>query len=114
MAGNIGDGTGRDCFDTYGGGKNKDGNGRDGKIMKIVVGWMGQDGTMGVKFRTGTERYSAMTFFLVTGRDGEQTFSRRDGTIYIFFFPRRDGTVPSFVRRKGTCMFFHLDMTCST
>ena len=63
MAGNIRDGMGRDCFDTFGAKKIEDGTGRDGKIIKIAVGWMGRDGTLGVKFLDGTGRYSTMTFF---------------------------------------------------
>ena len=45
MAGDIRDGTGRDCFDMFGGKKNENGTGRDGKIMKIIVSWTVRDGT---------------------------------------------------------------------
>ena len=48
MACNTRDGTGRYCFDMFGGKKNEDGTGRDGKIMKTIVSWMGRDGTVGV------------------------------------------------------------------
>ena len=41
MAGNIRDGTGRDCFDTFGG-EHNGGNGRDGITMNFVVGWTGR------------------------------------------------------------------------
>ena len=44
MAGNIRDGTGRYCFDMFGGKKNEDGTGRDGKKMKnyiCLAGWVG-------------------------------------------------------------------------
>ena len=61
MAGNIRDGTGWDCFDTFGG-ENNDGNGRDGKMMNFVVGWTGRHGTVSAKFRDGTGRYSTMTY----------------------------------------------------
>ena len=37
MAGNIRDGTRRYWFDMFGGEKNEDGTGRDGKITKIIV-----------------------------------------------------------------------------
>ena len=55
MAGNIRDGTGRHRFDTLGGKKIEDGTGRDGKIMKIIVAWIGRDGTVGVNFSTGRD-----------------------------------------------------------
>ena len=82
MAGNIRDGTGRYCFDMFDGKKNEDGTGREGKIMKNVVAWMGRDGTVGVKFLDGTRRYSTVTFsfhdgtgryikIVTTGRDGK-------------------------------------------
>ena len=68
MAGSIGDGTGRYCFDTFGGIFFQDGTRRDGKILKIIVAWMGRDWTVGVNFL--------------------------DGTLGISFVPgRRDGTV---------------------
>ena len=57
MAGNIRDGTGRYCFDRFGGKNCEDGTGRDGK---------------------NNENYS---FLDVTGRDGGCEFSRRDGTV---------------------------------
>ena len=62
MAGNVRDGTGRYCFDIFGGKKVEDGTGRDAKIMKIIVAWMGPDGTVGVSFLDGTGRCSTMTF----------------------------------------------------
>ena len=46
MAGNIRDGTGRYCFDMFGGRKLK--TGRDDKKIKIILAWMGRDGTVGV------------------------------------------------------------------
>ena len=69
MAGNIRDGTGRYCFDMFGGKTIEDGTGRDGKIMRIVVAWIGRDETVGVNFVDGTGRYSTMTFLFhdVTG-----------------------------------------------
>ena len=33
------------CFDMFGGKSIEDGTGRDGKALKIVVAWMGRDGT---------------------------------------------------------------------
>ena len=77
MAGNIRDGTGRYCFDMFAGKKLKtgrDGTGRDGKIMKNIVAWMGLDGTVGANFLDGTGRYSTMTFLFhdgTGGRDGK-------------------------------------------
>ena len=66
MAGNIGDGTGRDCFDTLGGKKSS--TERDGKIMKSMVGWTGRDGTVvGVNFSTGRDGTSASTFLFHDG-----------------------------------------------
>ena len=59
MAGNIRDGTGRDCSQMFGGKKIEDETGRDGK-MKNIVGWMGRAGTVGVKFLDGTGQYSTM------------------------------------------------------
>ena len=56
MAGNIRDGTGRYCVDMFGGKKVEDGTGRDGKIMKIILAWMGWDGTVRVDFLDGTGR----------------------------------------------------------
>ena len=67
MAGSIGDGTGRYCFDTFGGIFFQDGTRRDGKILKIIVAWMGRDWTVGVNFLDGTGRYSTITFLF---RDG--------------------------------------------
>ena len=54
----------------FGGEKIEDGTGRHGKIMKVIVAWMGQDGTVGVNFLDGTGRYSKMTFLFLdeTGR----------------------------------------------
>ena len=70
MVGNFRDWTGRYCFDMFGGEKIEDGTGRHGKIMKVIVAWMGQDGTVGVNFLDGTGRYSKMTFLFLdeTGR----------------------------------------------
>ena len=65
MAGNFRDGTGRYCFDMFGGGKNGNGTGRDGKIMKIIVAWMGRDGTVGgceFSRRDGTLQYNDLLF----------------------------------------------------
>ena len=48
--------------------------GRDGKIMKNIVAWMGLDGTVGANFLDGTGRYSTMTFLFhdgTGGRDGK-------------------------------------------
>ena len=56
MAGNIRDGTEWYCFDMFGGKKDEDGTGRDGKITNYTC----LDGT---------------------GRDGGCEFSRRDGTV---------------------------------
>ena len=64
MASNNRDGTGRYCFDMFGGQKNWR---RDGKVMKIIVAWMGRDGTIGVNFLDGTGRYSTVAFLF---RDG--------------------------------------------
>ena len=74
----------------FDGKKVEDGTGRDGKIMKIIVAWMGRDGTMGVDFSTrrdgkkkchdGTGRYITI---VTTGLDGKEKISRRDGTVYI-------------------------------
>ena len=70
MAGNIRDGTGRYCFDMFGGEKVEGGTGRDGKMMKIILAcWMGREGTVGVNFLDGTGRYSATGDILSTGRD---------------------------------------------
>ena len=69
-AGNIRDGTGRYCFDMLDGKKSEDGTGRDGKIMKIVVAWMGRGGTVSVNFLDGTGRYNCST----------TTFLFHDGT----------------------------------
>ena len=70
MAGNIRDGPGRYCFNMFGGKKIEDGTGRDGKIiMKIIVAWMGRDGTVGVNFLDGTGRYSTMTFLFHDGTE---------------------------------------------
>ena len=103
MAGNVRDGTRRHRFDMFDGKKVEDGTGRDGKIMKIIVAWMGRDGTMGVDFSTrrdgkkkchdGTGRYITI---VTTGLDGKEKISRRDGTVYIFLL---DGT--------GRCIHFH-------
>ena len=42
MAGNIRDGTGRYCFDMFGGKNIEDGTGRDGKKIKAQLpGWDG-------------------------------------------------------------------------
>ena len=41
MASSIRDGTGRYCFDMFGGKKN-DETARDGQIMKIIVTWTGR------------------------------------------------------------------------
>ena len=57
--------TGRYCFDMFGGKKVK--TGRDGKIMKIIVAWMGRDGMVGVNFLDGTGRYTTMTFLFHDG-----------------------------------------------
>ena len=65
MAGNIRDGTGQVCFGMFGGKKVK--TGRDGKIMKIIVAWMGRYGTVGVNFLDGTGRHSTMTFLFHDG-----------------------------------------------
>ena len=67
MAGNIRDGTGRYCFDMFGGKEIEDGTGRDGKKMNIIVAWVGRDGTVGVNFLDGTGRYSTMTFLFHDG-----------------------------------------------
>ena len=56
MARDIRDGTGWDCFDMFGGEKIEDVTGRDGKIMKNRVAWMGRDATVGVNFLDGTGR----------------------------------------------------------
>ena len=56
MASSIRDGTGRYCFDMFGGKKNEDGTGRNGKMIKIIVAWMGRDRTVGVDFLDGTGR----------------------------------------------------------
>ena len=56
MAGNVRDGTGRYCADMFGGLNIEDGTGRDGKIMKITLAWMGRDGTVRVDFLDGTGR----------------------------------------------------------
>ena len=44
------------CFDMFGGKSIEDGTARDGKALKIVVAWMGRDGTVGVNFLDGTGR----------------------------------------------------------
>ena len=69
MVGNVRDGTGRHCFDMFDGKKNEDGTGRDGKIMKIRLAWRRRDGTVGVNFPDGTERYSTMTFLFHDGTE---------------------------------------------
>ena len=74
MAGNIRDGTGRYCFDMFDGKESEDGTGRDGKIMKILLAWMGRDRTVGVHFLDGTERDGTAEqrpFCFLTGRDGK-------------------------------------------
>ena len=39
----------------FGGEKFEDGTGRDGKMMKLILAWMGRDGTVGgVNFLDGT------------------------------------------------------------
>ena len=68
-------------FDTFGGEKNENGTGRDGKNMEIIIAWRGRDGTMGVNFRDGTGRYSTMNFRFMTGRDGKYKLSRRHGKV---------------------------------
>ena len=62
MAGTIRDGTGRYCFDMFGRRKTQDGTGRDGKILSIMVAWMGRERTVGVNFLDGMGRYSTMIF----------------------------------------------------
>ena len=57
MVGNIREGTGRYCFDMFGGKCFEDGTGRDGKI---------------------NENYSCLDG---TGRDGGCEFSQPDGTV---------------------------------
>ena len=56
MAGNIREGTGRDCFEMFSGRQIEDGTERDGKGLKIILACMGQDGTVGVNFLDGTGR----------------------------------------------------------
>ena len=63
MAGNIRDGAGRYCFDIFGREKiwRRDGTGRDGKTMEIIVAGMGRygtvrDSTMTSLFHDGTGR----------------------------------------------------------
>ena len=67
MAGNFRDGMGRYCSAMLGGEKIEDGTGRDGKIMKTTVAWLGRDGTVGVNLLDGTGRYSTMTFLFHDG-----------------------------------------------
>lgn len=50
------DGTGRYCFYFFGGKKNEDGTGRDGKMTTKQVFETGRDGTVGVQFLNGTGR----------------------------------------------------------
>ena len=50
------DGTGRDCFDLFGGECFDGGTGRDGKMRTNIVGGAGRDGTVGVQFLYGTGR----------------------------------------------------------
>ena len=63
MAGNIGDGTGRDCFDTLGGKKIEYGTGRQNNEK---YGWL--DGTRrdggGCEFLDRTGRYKCKHFFV--------------------------------------------------
>ena len=67
MACNIPDGTGRYCFDMFGGNNIEDGTGRDSKALTIIVAWMGRDGTVGVNCLDGTGRYSTKTFLFHDG-----------------------------------------------
>ena len=76
MADNLRDGTGRYCFDMFGGKK----TGRDGKLIKIIVAWMRREGTVGVNFLDGTGRYSTMTFLCVSWRDGTINENGHNGT----------------------------------
>ena len=46
---------------------NKMKTGRDGKIMKSIVAWMGRDGKGGVNFVNEAGLYSAMTFLFHDG-----------------------------------------------
>ena len=82
MAGNIRDGTGRYCFDMLGGKMFEDGTGRGGKIMKIIVAWMGRDGTVVVNFLDGTGLYHRTMTFLFhdgTGRQIRTATTGQDG-----------------------------------
>ena len=80
MADNIRDGTERYCFDMFVGKRIEDGRWRDGKIMKIIVAWMGRDETVGANFLDGTGRYRRMTvlFHDGTGREIKIVTTGRD------------------------------------
>ena len=66
MVGNIRDGTGRYCFDMFGGKMFEDRTGREVKIMEIIVTWIGRDGTVGLNFLDET----GLTIYLMTAGDG--------------------------------------------
>ena len=94
-------GTGRDCFDLFGGERNEDGTGLDGKMTTEQVVETGRDGQWVYNFSTGRDGKNQRDFF--APRDGSVNIFFRDGTgrLMQFFTAGRDGKC-NFLPRDGT------------
>lgn len=86
MAGDIRDGTGRDCFDMFAGEKMTAGRYINDNYL-VVCGRDGtwRDGTVGAIILGGTRRYSTMTLVCYDADgDGKCISSRRDEPAFCF------------------------------